>query len=228
MCVARRPPRVGLRSRRCGSAMLDSARSDTSTAAETTTPRPSVATSLRLALDQRRSWLASASGNSGQSSPPKADLDVQRQPLRVVVARCLEEWDVGSSDESEDDDDFCGWRVGSRQLPAGDRSGNCNFSTPAAAAAATQGAPASTPGASTTPVGGFGFAVRTPSSGAFGFKPGQRASTPEAVSTSHPAHGRPPGSQPPVVRPNSADGQSHAAQPSSAERPASRSNCKLQ
>jgi hypothetical protein len=52
--------------------------------------------------------------DSGRSEP--ADEPV---PLRLVVARCLEEWGVHSSD-SEDTDDFCGWHVGSRVT--GDRS----------------------------------------------------------------------------------------------------------
>lgn len=34
-------------------------------------------------------------------------------PLKDVVSKCLEEWDV-QSDSSEDSDEFCGWRVGSR------------------------------------------------------------------------------------------------------------------
>ena len=42
----------------------------------------------------------------------------QPVPLRLVVARCLEEWGVTSTD-SEDSDDFCGWRVGSRELVNG-------------------------------------------------------------------------------------------------------------
>ena len=41
-------------------------------------------------------------------------------PLRLVIARCLEEWDVTSTD-SDDSDDFCGWRVGSRELDSSGR-----------------------------------------------------------------------------------------------------------
>ena len=36
-------------------------------------------------------------------------------PLREQVSECLRDWDVDSS-SSEDGDDFCGWRVGSRSL----------------------------------------------------------------------------------------------------------------
>lgn len=50
--------------------------------------------------------------------PPLVDIDsLKPVPLRDVVHRLLEEWDVESI-SSEDDDDFCGWRVGSRALPA--------------------------------------------------------------------------------------------------------------
>lgn len=48
---------------------------------------------------------------------PLVDIDSLRPvPLRDVVHRLLEEWDIESI-SSEDDDDFCGWRVGSRALP---------------------------------------------------------------------------------------------------------------
>ena len=40
----------------------------------------------------------------------------ERRPLREQVFICLQQWDVDSS-SSEDSDDFCGWRVGSRALP---------------------------------------------------------------------------------------------------------------
>ena len=39
------------------------------------------------------------------------------RPLAEVVAECLRRWDVTSEDESSnEEDDFCGWRVGSRQV----------------------------------------------------------------------------------------------------------------
>jgi hypothetical protein len=39
---------------------------------------------------------------------------VRGTPLRQVVASCLEKWGVTSEDESDESDEFCGWRVGSR------------------------------------------------------------------------------------------------------------------
>ena len=39
-----------------------------------------------------------------------------RIPLCEQVSRCLDDWDVLST-SSDDSDDFCGWRVGSRALP---------------------------------------------------------------------------------------------------------------
>ena len=78
--------------------------------------RPSAAANLRLALDQRRQWFASA--NATVASPPSRP-EEQPVPLREVVQRCLEEWGVQSTDSDEADDDFCGWRVGSRvEAPA--------------------------------------------------------------------------------------------------------------
>ena len=47
---------------------------------------------------------------SGSNAGALADRPV---PLRDVVARCLEDWEV-TSEDSEESDDFCGWRVGSR------------------------------------------------------------------------------------------------------------------
>ena len=98
--------------------------------------------SLRLALDQRRSWVA-ASQQAGISPPRAGTLgDPTPIPLRSVVHRCLEEWGVDSTD-SEDDDDFCGWRVGSRaHMPEG---------------VSTSREPSQRPPA---PAGGFGVAVR--------------------------------------------------------------------
>lgn len=85
--------------------------------------------SLGKALEERRAWIASSRsrGELGQSPPvsskpgvrytvgPGVDALAERSavPLRDVVARCLEEWDV-TSEDSEESDDFCGWRVGSR------------------------------------------------------------------------------------------------------------------
>lgn len=87
---------------------------------------------LTQALEDRRQWLSASEraasaeaapsplsrpGSSALSRPPSV-------PLRETIAKCLEEWEV-NSDSSEDDDDFCGWRVGSRALtppPARPRS----------------------------------------------------------------------------------------------------------
>ena len=49
-------------------------------------------------------------------SQPRERLFVAtKTPLRQVVALCLEAWGVSSEDESDTDDSFCGWRVGSRR-----------------------------------------------------------------------------------------------------------------
>ena len=81
----------------------------------------SAAANLRAALDERSQWVASTLAAAAATSPPRAlPLAPGSQPpvpLRHVVARCLDEWGVESTD-SDDDDDFCGWRVGSRAHPA--------------------------------------------------------------------------------------------------------------
>ena len=48
--------------------------------------------------------------------PPPEGAERMRIPLREQVARCLDDWEVTSS-SSDDSDDICGWRVGSRALP---------------------------------------------------------------------------------------------------------------
>jgi hypothetical protein len=82
-------------------------------------PRTSAAEELSRKLEERRIWVSSA-GNQGPSVAQREQTDEVRVPLRLVVHRLLEEWDV-DSDSSEDDDDFCGWRVGRRALPVGNR-----------------------------------------------------------------------------------------------------------
>ena len=64
--------------------------------------------------------------------PLETGLDGHRRiPLSQIVARCLEDWDVEST-SSDDEDDFCGWRVGSRANVRHDPAGSI-----VAAAAAT-------------------------------------------------------------------------------------------
>ena len=74
----------------------------------------------------------STDGGTPRRSPPPPlqpqsdtsgliDIDNLRPiPLREVVHRCLDDWGVESTD-SEDDDDFCGWRVGSRAILVADQ-----------------------------------------------------------------------------------------------------------
>ena len=45
--------------------------------------------------------------------PPPTSKPDPPVPLRHIVALCLDDWGVNSSDES-DSDEFCGWHVGSR------------------------------------------------------------------------------------------------------------------
>ena len=170
--------------------------------------RPSAAANLRIALDERASWIAKA---NSESSPPRAALapGEVRLPLRLVVHRCLDEWGV-DSDSSEDDDDFCGWRVGSRLLSA-DLSRKSRQAAGRGACVAA---------------GGFGVAVWTPagsskaSAGTSAAGGGATAAAPERSSSSGAmlaeelrssfsalgaslSSGRPPGAPPASERPSS-------------------------
>ena len=82
-------------------------------------PRTTAAARLNQTLEERRAWVSSTASNSAGLSPTGSqgqEPSVNRLPLREVVQRCLDDWGI-QSDSSEDDDDFCGWRVGSRALP---------------------------------------------------------------------------------------------------------------
>ena len=188
--------------------------------------RVSAAASLRIALDQRRSWVAEANAKAGASSPPKAEplAPGEAVPLRHVVSRLLEEWGVESTD-SEDDDDFCGWRVGSRALPLPGAA-----AAPEAAAEDVQVMLSSTTRQPPPLSGGFGVPLRTPPSRAGGSTsggsvgrgasgglapPASNSSTATGATTSSCersgsfrsgplASGRPPGASPAVERLNSA------------------------
>lgn len=84
-------------------------------------PRQSVAAQLSRTLEERRAWVSSSAARS-QPSPPGSRSrppEEPRVPLRLVVSKCLEDWGI-DSDSSEEEDDFCGWRVGSRALPIPD------------------------------------------------------------------------------------------------------------
>lgn len=82
--------------------------------------RTNAAAQLSQRLEERRVWVSgtSAARASGSSSPqPHYEQPGElRVPLRLVVQQCLEDWAI-DSDDSEDADDFCGWRVGSRAEP---------------------------------------------------------------------------------------------------------------
>lgn len=121
------------------------------------------AASLRIALEERRLWVAGTQAAAPSSPPRAAELAPGeiRLPLQVVVHRLLEEWGVESTD-SEDEDDFCGWRVGSRMEPL------LQAEVPLAA--------------TSTPTGAFGVSVRAPPSGGFGVT--VRAPTSRAASAS--------------------------------------------
>jgi len=60
--------------------------------------------------------VSSSTSRSEQSPPSARNSDEPRVPLRLVVSKCLDDWGI-DSDSSEDTDDFCGWRVGSRAVP---------------------------------------------------------------------------------------------------------------
>ena len=60
--------------------------------------------------------MSSSTSRSDQSPPSARNSDEPRVPLRLVVSKCLDDWGI-DSDSSEDTDDFCGWRVGSRAVP---------------------------------------------------------------------------------------------------------------
>ena len=99
-----------------------SSRGARSSAAEPTEePRTNAAAQLRGALEERRIWVSgtTAARKSGHSSPEsyREQPGEQTVPLRLVVRKCLEDWGI-DSELSEDSDDFCGWRVGSRAEPA--------------------------------------------------------------------------------------------------------------
>jgi len=42
-------------------------------------------------------------------------------PLSTVVERLLYAWGIDSDESSDDSDDFCGWRAGSRRLSVPDK-----------------------------------------------------------------------------------------------------------
>ena len=81
-----------------------------------TPARQSVAAQLSRTLEERRAWVSSSTSRSEQSPPSARNSDEPRVPLRLVVSKCLDDWGI-DSDSSEDTDDFCGWRVGSRAVP---------------------------------------------------------------------------------------------------------------
>jgi len=81
-----------------------------------TPARHSVAAQLSRTLEERRAWVSSSTSRSDQSPPSARNSDEPRVPLRLVVSKCLDDWGI-ESDSSEDTDDFCGWRVGSRAVP---------------------------------------------------------------------------------------------------------------
>ena len=81
-----------------------------------TPARQSVAAQLSRTLEERRAWVSSSTSRSDQSPPSARNSDEPRVPLRLVVSKCLDDWGI-DSDSSEDTDDFCGWRVGSRAVP---------------------------------------------------------------------------------------------------------------
>ena len=170
-------------------------------------PRPSAAANLRIALDERASWIANA---ATQISPPRTTLapGEVHLPLRLVVHRCLDDWGI-DSDSSEDEDDFCGWRVGSRAELPPDR---------------TRAAEQAMSSSARPPVGGFGFAVRGPAgssskASASAAVSGTPAAAPERCSSSSAvlseelrsfcalgvsfSSGRPPGALPASERPSS-------------------------
>ena len=81
-----------------------------------TPARQSVAAQLSRMLEERRAWVSSSTSRSHPSPPSTRNSDEPRVPLRLVVSKCLDDWGI-ESDSSEDTDDFCGWRVGSRAVP---------------------------------------------------------------------------------------------------------------
>ena len=98
---------------------LEDVGDDDELAKATEAPRKSAAARLADTLEERRAWVSSSANSVGGVSPP-AHREPQpgevRLPLRDVVHQCLDDWGI-ESDSSEDDDDICGWRVGSRAIP---------------------------------------------------------------------------------------------------------------
>lgn len=157
----------------------------TTVAEERPSTRCSAGAALKLALDQRRTWVAATAAPVSPPRSSNADPSTPPVPLRLVVHRLLEEWGVESTD-SEDDDDFCGWRVGSRALPlpeAADRSSTSKLLP--AGGFGTDVHKAVGRGAGASAVGG-GTAVRSSSSAH-----DRRLS--DASSVSQRSSGRPPG-----------------------------------
>lgn len=70
---------------------------------------PASARHAGLLRDRRSSWLT----RHMPILPPPTSKPDPPVPLREIVALCLDDWGVNSSDES-DSDEFCGWHVGSR------------------------------------------------------------------------------------------------------------------
>jgi hypothetical protein len=83
-------------------------------------------------------------GTAPLPRPLDTGLDGQRRiPLSQIVARCLEDWDVEST-SSDDEDDFCGWRVGSRAMALPNARHDPAGSIVAAAATTAVNAPRTT------------------------------------------------------------------------------------